>query len=224
MLTTIDLGRTNCYLIEAGDGRILVDTGFPFQRRQLEEALEREGCRSGDLTCIVLTHGDIDHTGNAAYLRERYEVPIAMHEGDVAMCMRDGVSRERGAMPAGISKPLMILWLMRGISTYLVRQRLLGRPFERFEPDVLLKDGDDLAEYGIEAAILHTPGHSKGSISVLTGDRELVCGDAFIDVWGRIVDSCDAEVSQKVHRAGVERVYPGHGRPFSMERTNSSGS
>ena len=42
---------------------------------------------------------------------------------------------------------------------------------ERFTPDLHLADGDDLAQYGLEAAILSLPGHSRGSVGVLTAGR-----------------------------------------------------
>ena len=49
---------------------MLIDTGKPEKRADLVARLERAGCRPGDLRLIVLTHGDYDHAGNAAYLRE----------------------------------------------------------------------------------------------------------------------------------------------------------
>jgi glyoxylase-like metal-dependent hydrolase (beta-lactamase superfamily II) len=41
------------------------------------------------------------------------------------------------------------------------------RGFDLFSPDVILEDGDALAQYGFDAAVLHLPGHSKGSIGIL---------------------------------------------------------
>ena len=48
---------------------------------------------------------------------------------------------------------------------------------ERFTPDLSLADGDDLAQYGLGATILSLPGHSRGSVGVLTAAGELFCGD-----------------------------------------------
>ena len=48
---------------------------------------------------------------------------------------------------------------------------------DRFKPDVFLEDGDELTEYGFDARILSIPGHSKGSLGVLTSDGEFFCGD-----------------------------------------------
>ncbi len=54
------------------------------------------GCRPGDLRLVILTHGDFDHAGNAAYLRDRFSATIAMHRGDSGMAQRgDGFSNRR---------------------------------------------------------------------------------------------------------------------------------
>jgi hydroxyacylglutathione hydrolase len=217
-IQTIGLGGTNCYLVVADSGHMLIDTGFPFQRRQLEEELGRRGCKPGNLKLIVITHGDIDHTGNCAYLREKYDVRIAMHVGDTEMCMKDGITRDRGKMPAGFPLPLMMLWLVKGFLAFGLGQLAWRKPFDRFEPDLLLEEGQSLEEYGFNATILYTPGHSKGSVSVLTDDGNLICGDMFSNAWGRILRSTDESGLERLKELGIETFYPGHGKPFSMEQ------
>lgn len=81
----VNLGIENCYVITTVSGFILVDTGFQKNRRKLEKHLEELGCRPGNLKLIILTHGCGDHSGNAAYLREKYHTTIAMHKGDLTM-------------------------------------------------------------------------------------------------------------------------------------------
>ena len=217
-IQTISLGSTNCYLIKTDTGHILIDTGFPFHRSKLEEALESKGCKPRDLKLVVITHGDIDHTGNCAYLGEKYGARIAMHEGDTEMCMKDGMTRDRGEIPANFPLPLMVLWLAKGLLTFAFGQMRWRKPFDRFEPDILLEEGQSLAEYGFDAKILYTPGHSIGSISVLTGDGDLICGDMFSNAWGRIIQSTDKAGLERLKELGIETFYPGHGKPFSMEQ------
>ncbi len=48
---------------------------------------------------------------------------------------------------------------------------------QRFRPDFYLDEGIDLSEYGFEAEVLYLPGHSKGSIGILTAAGDLFCGD-----------------------------------------------
>ena len=79
------IGSVNCYLIKTDTGYILIDTGSSNQRASLEKELDRLGCQPGNLKLIVITHGDFDHTGNAAYLRTKFTTKIAMHDDDAGM-------------------------------------------------------------------------------------------------------------------------------------------
>jgi glyoxylase-like metal-dependent hydrolase (beta-lactamase superfamily II) len=132
--------------------------------------------------------------------------------------MKDGITRDRGEMPDDFPLPLMILWLLRGFLRFAIGQMLWRKPFDRFEPDLLLEEGQSLAEHGLNATILYTPGHSKGSISVLTDSGDLFCGDMFNNVRGRILKSIDEGGFERLKELGIETVYPGHGNPFSMEQ------
>ena len=69
-IRTINLGGVNCYLLKEGHGSILIDTGFSSKRAFLEKELERAGVVPGNLSLILLTHGDSDHAENCVYLRE----------------------------------------------------------------------------------------------------------------------------------------------------------
>jgi hydroxyacylglutathione hydrolase len=82
------LGSVNTYLYKTRKGFLLIDTGSSNQRLILEKELEQEGCNPGTLHLIILTHGDFDHTGNAAYLRKKFGAPIAIHQYDSGMIER----------------------------------------------------------------------------------------------------------------------------------------
>ncbi len=98
-IKTINLGGVNCYLVKTGDSFILIDTGFPAKRAALDKELASAGCRPGNLKLIVLTHGDLDHAGNCAYLRKKYGTKIAMHTGDFGMVERRDMHWNRKAKP-----------------------------------------------------------------------------------------------------------------------------
>ena len=95
LLLPYKLGSVNCYLIETDTGYILIDTGCSNKRIDLEKELESTGCKPDNFKLIVLTHGDFDHTGNAAYLREKYGTKIAMHYDDSGMGERGNMSWNR---------------------------------------------------------------------------------------------------------------------------------
>jgi len=94
---------------------------------------------------------------------------------------------------------------------------------ERFKPDLYLDDGQSLSEYGLDAKVLYLPGHSRGSIGILTADGDLICGDLLENTDGPglnsiMDDPATAYVSiEKLKQLSIRTVYPGHGEPFLME-------
>jgi glyoxylase-like metal-dependent hydrolase (beta-lactamase superfamily II) len=204
------LGKVNCYLIKVGEGFVLVDTGGTNNREALVKELEAAGCTEGRLKLILLTHGDFDHCGNAAYLRGKYGGVIAMGAEDAGMV-------ERGDMFYSRKQPNMIF---RSLIPLFSR---FGKE-ERFTPDVLLADGDDLGEYGFEGCAISIPGHSKGSMGMLTAGGELFCGDLLVGadepVLNSLMDDVEAGYAslEKMGDINIGLVYPGHGEPFPMRR------
>ena len=200
----------NCYLIEIGNDRIVIDTGMPNQCSTIETELAKAGCQSGNLKLIIITHGDIDHCSNAAYLRQKFGTKIAMHYADLGMV-------ERGDMFWNRQKPNIFIKAIFSL--------LFGlRKSNRFKPDLYLKDGDNLAEYGLDAQVLALPGHSKGSIGILLANKNLFCGDLLGNtdepkLWSIIDDPSAASASvEKLKSLAINTVYPGHGKPFLMEQ------
>ena len=202
------MGSVNCYLLQVETGFILIDTGNSSNRKALLQELEKTGCQPGLLKLVILTHGDFDHTGNAANLRSSRGARLAMHPGDVDMV-------EKGDMFANRKKPN---WLIQALIPLFTG---FGKS-ERFTPDVFLQDGDDLNGYGVYARILSLPGHSKGSIGILTRDLDLFCGDLLENTKSPSMTSLVDE-SETLH-ASVNRlrelgnltIYPGHGKPFKL--------
>ncbi|NIN35076.1 MAG: hypothetical protein GTO60_08310, partial [Gammaproteobacteria bacterium] len=57
-----------------------------------------------------------------------------------------------------------------------------GADIEGVNSDILVDDVFDLSEYGISGKIIHTPGHSQGSISIILDNGETLVGDMVRDV------------------------------------------
>jgi hydroxyacylglutathione hydrolase len=206
-IKTIILGglNANCYLLKTEKGFVLIDTGRKSKRRKLEQELVREGCKRGTLDLIILTHGDFDHTGNSAYLRDKYDTKIAMHHYDVGMIEYGDMFWNRQTGNIIIKKLVNLFFNIR-----------------RFTPDFHIDENSDLSNYGLNVKVLYLPGHSKGSIGLLTSDKNLFCGDLFtnrkkpepnslVDNVKELNDSID-----KVKSFDINTVYPGHGKPFQM--------
>lgn len=195
----------------------MIDCCKPEKRREFEEELTRAGCTPGSINLIVLTHGDYDHAGNAKYLRDRYGTKIAMHREDAGRV-------ETGDWRANMKpKPDKFGLLFRTVSLFI-------KPgaFDTFTPDVLLGDRQALSGYGLDATVLHLPGHTKGSIGILTAPGDLFCGDLFDSMMGKasfeffIDDMVAARASlARLRSLDVRVVYPGHGKPFQMGEIRS---
>jgi len=205
-----NLGTVNCYLVKTDTGFILIDTGWTNQRSNLEKELEIAGCKPGNLELIILTHGDFDHAGNCAFLRKKFGAKIAMHADDSGMIERGDMfwNREAGN------------FFIKLVAKFLFRLK----KSDRFKPDLFFEDGYDLSEFGFDARIIHIPGHSRGSLGILTSGGELFCGDLFENTKKPNLNSIIDDM--KTANASVERlkslkiktVHPGHGKPFQMEQ------
>jgi hydroxyacylglutathione hydrolase len=213
-IQTICLASVNSYLVAAADGFVLIDTGKPEKRAELDARLGASGCTSGDLKLIVLTHGDYDHAGNAAFLREKHGATIAMHAEDAGRV-------EHGDWTLNMKpRPDKFPLLFRAVSAFIRPGR-----FDTFAPDILVEDGRGLQDFGLDATVLHLPGHTRGSIGVLTAAGDLFCGDLMDSMMGKpsleffIDDMAAARASlARLRSLDVGTVYPGHGKPFRLEQ------
>src|SRR5215472_17529646 len=67
----LKMGMVNAYLLETGDGVLLVDAGWPNKTEAIFKAVQESGHNPEDIRHLVLTHGHIDHAGSAAEVRRR---------------------------------------------------------------------------------------------------------------------------------------------------------
>ena len=190
------------------DGQhILVDTGMRPCWRALQRRLERLGVRR--IARLVLTHAHFDHASNAARVKEKYGAAVILHSSE-AQCLASGQS------PLALGTG----WFSRPLA------RLVGARYPRVlryppcQADVLIGDQYDLTDLGFEAYLLHTPGHSPGSISLIIGREIALVGDALFGVRPRSVfppfATDEAELIrswEKLLEIGCRLFLPAHGRP-----------
>ena len=199
----IPLGMSRAYLLANAAGLYLIDAGCPRQEKRILRAmhtLERD-----DLRLIFITHAHFDHYGSAAALRDATGAEIAIHQADAdAMARGDtilGDTRGRGRL-VGPFLPFA--------------EFLIGAP--PTPADILLEDGDSLSQWGLDATVLHTPGHTVGSSCLLAEGRLAFVGDLltagrqlhaqrfYADDWSQIPTSIGRLLARR-----PERVYAGHG-------------
>jgi glyoxylase-like metal-dependent hydrolase (beta-lactamase superfamily II) len=155
----LTLGFVQAYLIETPAGLVLVDCGMPRQEGAILRAMQQLG--RDDLKLIFITHAHADHYGSAAALARLTGAPVAIHRAD-AQAMANGETPTRGSK-----------LLLQTLTSLLTRLS----PTPPVQAEVLLEDGDSLAEYGLPSVVVHTPGHTAGSCCLVLEDGSGFVGD-----------------------------------------------
>jgi glyoxylase-like metal-dependent hydrolase (beta-lactamase superfamily II) len=200
------MGSVNCYLLQNDIGYYLIDTGMSVGRKNILQWLETAGCRPGNLRLILITHGDFDHTGNAAFLRKQFGVKIAMHQADAGMV-------EHGDMFENRKQPNIFVRLLVPLFTGFGKA-------ERFTTDLPVEDGYSMLDHGFDGRVVSLPGHSRGSIGLLTSESDLFCGDLFentkMPLLNSLMDDADSGKAsmERLNGMNIRTVYPGHGGSF----------
>jgi glyoxylase-like metal-dependent hydrolase (beta-lactamase superfamily II) len=218
-LSIFPLGMINCFLIKGESKHVLVDTGVPSSENKILKQLREHGIKPGDIGLIVITHGHIDHFGSAKELKDILKVPLLMHD-------LDKIALQTGRSMLETLKPNHKLWDL------VLKPKLARDKASPCSPDILLKGDEeyDLSIYGIRGKIIHTPGHTPGSLSVVLDNGEAIIMDLassgillggiafnsrmkhppFHDNLDQVRNSIDHVLS-----LNTETFYLGHGNPVS---------
>lgn len=159
----VKLGGVNVYLIQTESGYILVDTGMPIMAEQLDKVFVETGVDPKSVQLIVLTHGHMDHLGLVAHAQEV--------TGGKVLCHRSLVESLRN------SKMERAVPRTKNVGTRVMNYMTRWLKYVGLEPDIVVEDEFDLSEYGIAGKVIHTPGHSASSISIILDNGEALIGD-----------------------------------------------
>ncbi len=181
---------SNVYLL-ISEKPILIDTGTGMHNQRTLSNLNKYGT-SEKLTKIVLTHNHADHSGGAAELSAELGIKVYAHELD-GKPLIEGDGEATGAIMFGFTQQKIELQF--------------------------LNDGDIIDCGDVELKVIHTPGHSMGSISLYDEcTRSLFCGDVvFMDGGVGRWDLPGGNYQQlvksfeKILKLDIENFYPGHG-------------
>ncbi len=196
MIKTFVVGEllTNCYLYIDDETKraVLIDPGSDAD--VIDGFIAENGL---ELEMILNTHCHFDHVGENAFFKDKYKVPLAIGELDVA-CLRKA-----------------------HIDAKLFQIKIEKSP----EPDVLLKEGDVVLVGKSQLLVFHTPGHTPGSVSFYNAeDKVLFSGDTlFFESVGRWDlpggDYLDlmSSVKRLAQLPSETVVYPGHGETTTIE-------
>jgi hydroxyacylglutathione hydrolase len=166
-------GRCNCFLITKDNKYLLVDTGRANNWGTLCNNLETLGVSVNSSIHLVLTHCHFDHAENAASIKEKYKALTIVHSSE-SICLANGEN------PSIVGSTLFTKLLTNRFIQPIIHDHF------RYKPalfDVLVEEKYDLDSIGISGYILHTPGHSPGSISIIVDDEIAIVGDAMFGIF-----------------------------------------
>jgi hydroxyacylglutathione hydrolase len=201
LLETLVVGalQANCYVLVCPTTReaALVDPGDEAER--ILAAVEQRAAR---VTLILHTHGHFDHISatEAVLARLPAPVPVAAHPADAYLYAQDA---QLLAMAEAFDYPI---------------------PETRALPSVALVDDATVSVGKIELRVLHTPGHTPGSICllyepgfVLSGDTLFRRGIGRTDLAGGDEDAIERSIETRLYPLRPDlAVYPGHGDPTTI--------
>lgn len=176
----------------------MVDIGWPGTIGRMLANLKRMDIPINEIRYTLATHYHIDHAGLGEEFKQA-GVPLLVLENQL------------------LSIPLMKTWI---------------KPQDNYQDitmdgNVVISCEDSretLSEIGIPGEIIHTPGHSPDSVSLLLDNGSVFTGDLTRPEFIGLEDPAVVHASWRLLKdSGAEQVYPGHGPSWLIEKVNLSG-
>ncbi|MEN6292255.1 MAG: MBL fold metallo-hydrolase [Methanobacterium sp.] len=209
-------GRSNSFLINSQNNYILIDTGRANSWEKLSSKLD-EILGKNKLSCLILTHTHFDHVENAVKIKEKYKSTIIIHQSELEYIMQGN-----SPLPKGSN-------LATGFMVNVLGKKLQSKyQYEKVNPDIIVGEKYDLIDFGFNAYIIHTSGHSKGSMSIIIDNEIAIVGDAMFGIFGNSIyppfaDDPDTMVKSwnKLINTNCDLFLPGHGKEISRKLLES---
>ena len=230
------LKRVNCYFIQ-DTVPTLIDAGVNTEEafRVLQTGVEKHGGSLRDVARIILTHSHSDHLGLAASIAKMSGAEIIIHAWDRYLIPGGGdeqfTEKRRQFwdffMEAGVPRDL----LPKCVEIMVQRLRNFFMPLSG---ETILEGGERLTFDDFDLEVVHTPGHTPGSICLLNrDDGTLFSGDSLLE---KITSNPMAPITNPEQKSDyhsmssfqasldlieslpAKEVLPGHGRPFLNHR------
>lgn len=205
------------YLIETATGLFLIDAGIEGTGRKVLRLIAKLGRKPDELLATFITHAHADHFGGLGEVQEATGCEVFCHPAH-----RDTLRSGAGLVSPGLN--------FFGRSYEKVARVLLPKlTLPKIARVRSLADGEALHTLGLPGRVLHTPGHSRGDLTVVLDQGAAFVGDL---VQGpRIPRLSPPEFSimavdeqgmlaswKKLLESGAKTLYPGHGSILPSEQ------
>ncbi len=181
-----------------GDRTAIVDTGGPGNERKILKALKDTGIPREQVSALIVTHAHWDHCGSLHALKAMLDVPVMAGWPDAEY------------LEKGENVPITY---MSGMTPAKHATKL---NFDGVKADVVVREDLDLRDYGIDARVLTTPGHTGGSLSVLASNGDCATGDFLAGLYTGERGVVEQSL-KKMTDGGAKRFYPSHGASVEVE-------
>ena len=162
-----------------------------------DKILQKTAEMGATLQYILLTHGHFDHICSLDTLRDKTGTPAYIHKGDADM-------------PSDSHK--------NAFSIFFGQERIYRAPEKILSEGGVLMLGDE------QIRVLHTPGHTEGSVCYLCGENILITGDTLFDrgfgrydLWGGDPYKLRHSLARLATLDRSLIIYAGHGCPTDLE-------
>ena len=184
-ILNVGYASTNYYAIDIKSGKLLIDCGWPGTLPQFKKVLQRKGVSIGEFKYLLVTHFHPDHAGLVQELKNQ-GLKFVLPETQVESV------RTFGDYFKGKSLPYLEIKPTDNLNLRLEDSR-------RF-----------LTGLGLNGELLHTPGHSDDSVTLILDEGYAFTGDlhpAFMNT-----DDTTTRASwDKIYQHKITRIFPGHG-------------
>ncbi|MGD8537420.1 MAG: MBL fold metallo-hydrolase [Candidatus Aminicenantes bacterium] len=186
--------ETNCYLAYCRDTLqcAVIDPGA--EADKIFRIIHQKGLKP---TLLINTHGHVDHVGANRDIKDKFDIPLYIHEAD---------------------RPMLESILQSGLGLFLGAKK--SPP-----PDDFMEEGDELTIGHTSLKVMHTPGHSPGSVSLM-GDGCLFSGDTLFcggvgrtDLPGGSWEELERSIREKIFTLPPDTlVLTGHGPSTTVDQ------
>lgn len=189
--------RTNTYFVIGDSGEcVVIDPGLD------GEGIWKKLCEKElHPSHILLTHGHFDHEKGTKFLAEKTGAKICVHKDDLEL----------------IGNPRL------NVASFFYRGETFGYP--ETHADIILNDGDVVQSGALMFTVIHTPGHTKGSVCfdmlekiLFTGDTLFSYGYGRTDMYGGDPKALADSLERIARIEGERKLYPGHGNSSYLSR------